>query len=382
MNDAGGLRAALRRAAWLEIASLFSLLVLGAVAVAAGFASRSVSLTAFGVAALIEILSASAVLWRLWAETLAGSVEGAAELVEGAERGAARFIAVSFAALALLIAAGAVRAVVGRAVPSPGLGALALACAAALALPGLAALKSRAARLIGNTALDADAAATLACGGMAWVLLAGLLAQRAGVWWADPAAALLIGGLVVREAWGTWQRVSAAPREPVRAFLGLGSNVGDRAYWLADAASKLEGPALSIVRRSRIYETPPWGKTDQPAFLNQVLEVETMLAPSALLARCQAVERALGRVREERWGPRVIDVDILLYGDAALRMRGLTVPHAELSRRAFVLVPLLELRPSLVLPDGRRAAELLGALPERDAIVPWTADARDGAARV
>lgn len=120
MNDAGGLRAALRRAAWLEIASLFSLLVLGAVAVAAGFASRSVSLTAFGVAALIEILSASAVLWRLWAETLAGSVEGAAELVEGAERGAARFIAVSFAALALLIAAGAVRAVVGRAVPSRG----------------------------------------------------------------------------------------------------------------------------------------------------------------------------------------------------------------------------------------------------------------------
>jgi len=382
MIDAGGLRAALRRAAWLEIGSLFWLLVMGAAAVAAGLASRSLSVTAFGVVGLIEMLSASAVLWRLWIETLVGSVSGTAELVEQAERGAVRFIAVSFGALALLVAAGAARAVAERAVPAPGLGDLAVACAAALVMPGLWALKSRAGRVIGSAALDADAAGNLACAVMAWVLLAGLLAQRAGLWWADPAAALIIGALVVREAWGTWQGGSRAPRDPVRVFLGLGSNVGDRAYWLADAAAKLQGPALSVVRRSCIYETPPWGKTDQPAFLNQVLEVETTLGPSALLARCQAVERALGRVRAERWGPRVIDVDILLYGDAVIRARGLTVPHPDLDRRAFVLVPLLELRPSLTLPDGRTGAELLAALPDRAAIVPWGADTRGGAARV
>ena len=255
-------------------------------AVAAGFASRSVSLTAFGVAALIEILSASAVLWRLWAETLAGSVEGAAELVEGAERGAARFIAVSFAALALLIAAGAVRAVVVRAVPSPGLGALALACAAALALPGLAALKSRAARLIGNTALDADAAATLACGGMAWALLAGLLAQRAGVWWADPAAALLYWRSRRPRGVG---HVAAGLRGPARARAGVSRagverrrpRTGSRTGVEAGRAGAQHRAALAHLRRRR------WGKTDQPAFLNQVIEVETCSRRPRCSRSCQ-----------------------------------------------------------------------------------------------
>jgi len=176
--------------------------------------------------------------------------------------------------------------------------------------------------------------------------------------------------------------MDGAPRAAVRAYLGLGSNVGDRASRLAEAAAKLEGAGVRVVRRSRLYETPPWGKPDQPAFLNQVLEVETTLAPSALLARCQAVERALGRLRAERWGPRVIDVDILLYGDAVIRAPGLVVPHAELPRRAFVLVPLLELRPNLTLPDGRAAADLLEGLPDRGAIVPWSTGARGGAAQV
>jgi 2-amino-4-hydroxy-6-hydroxymethyldihydropteridine diphosphokinase len=184
--------------------------------------------------------------------------------------------------------------------------------------------------------------------------------------WLAAAAAgmsLALAVLAVRKA----RRAGA----PVLAFLGLGSNLGDRAGNLARAAAMLGGPGLRVVGCSTIYETPPWGKVDQPPFLNQVLEVNTTLDPVALLARCQEVERALGRVRAERWGPRVIDVDILLYGNARIRTRGLTVPHAELHRRAFALVPLLELWPDAALPDGRGAAELLQTLPERGEIVSW-----------
>lgn len=154
----------------------------------------------------------------------------------------------------------------------------------------------------------------------------------------------------------------------VRAYLGLGSNQGDRPRLLAQAIARLEGPDLRVVRRSRVYETPPWGKTDQPAFLNQVVEVETRLEPPALLARCLDVERALGRVRRERWGPRTIDVDLLLYGAETIRTPELVVPHAELRRRAFVLVPLLELAPDLRLPTGERLEALLAALPDRAAV--------------
>ena len=190
--------------------------------------------------------------------------------------------------------------------------------------------------------------------------------------WRWPAAiaagALVLGALAAREEWKARRR----PRSSVRAFVGLGSNLGDRASSLEGAAEELDGPAVRIVRRSRIYETPPWGKVDQPPFLNQVLEVETVLGPRALLARCRAVERALGRVRGERWGPRVIDVDILLYGNAHIRACGLVVPHAELHRRAFALVPLLELDPDVTLPDGRAARDLLAALSDAGDVAPWS----------
>ncbi len=199
---------------------------------------------------------------------------------------------------------------------------------------------------------------------LAWV--------RPGAWLKvlSIAAALAIGALVARRGVEAWDRAREAERPPVRAFLGLGSNIGDRAYWLAAAMQRLEGAGVRVARRSRIYETPAWGKTDQPNFLNQVLEVETRLSPEALLERCQAVERALGRVRGERWGPRTIDVDLLLYDEVTIRRPGLVVPHPELHRRAFVLVPLLELRPHLRLPDGRALATLLEGLPERSAITP------------
>ncbi len=158
------------------------------------------------------------------------------------------------------------------------------------------------------------------------------------------------------------------PAPPVRAFLGLGSNAGDRARMLASALELLTGGDLHVTRRSRVYETPPWGKIDQPPFLNQVVEVETTLPPHELLARCQSVEQTLGRVRTERWGPRTIDVDILLYGDLVLEAPDLVVPHAEMRRRAFVLVPLAEIAPGLRLPTGETVEALLERLPRRDAV--------------
>lgn len=151
----------------------------------------------------------------------------------------------------------------------------------------------------------------------------------------------------------------------VIAFLGLGSNLGDRAVTLSAALGLLAGGDLRITRESRVYESPPWGKTDQPAFLNQVVEVDTTLAPEALLARCQKIEDALGRVRRERWGPRTIDIDILLYDDLMIQTPDLVVPHPDLRRRAFVLVPLAEVAPDLRLPTGETVGDVLMAIPDR-----------------
>jgi len=374
-------RAWVRRAVWLEVGSIFWMLAEGGVAVAAGAAAGSLSLMAFGLDSLIELCSASVVLWRLWVEEMAGAVSGAAEVVEDAEHRAARFVALSLGALALYILIGAGRALLVGAAPRSSVWGVVVAIAAAVAMPALWAVKARAATEIGSGALREDGASNLACGAMALVLLVGLVAQRWGVWWADPAAALVIGALVAREGVEAWGRVHARERPSVRAFLGLGSNVGDRAYWLATAVQCLDTGGVRVIRRSRVYETPPWGKTDQGPFLNQVVEVETGLPPRDLLARCRAVERALGRARGERWGPRTIDVDVLLYGDATIRLRDLVVPHPELHRRAFVLVPLLELRPQLTLPDGRALAALLDALPERTAITPVETAPRGGAAQ-
>lgn len=161
---------------------------------------------------------------------------------------------------------------------------------------------------------------------------------------------------------------SASPA-PVRAFLGLGSNLGDRARTLRAAREWLSRHQVRIIRHSRVYESPPWGKTDQPPFLNQVVEVETTLSPHALLSLCHEVEQALGRVRRERWGPRAIDVDILLYNDLVMATADLVVPHPEMRRRAFVLVPLAEIAPELRLPSGETVGALLAALPDRSAVL-------------
>ena len=146
--------------------------------------------------------------------------------------------------------------------------------------------------------------------------------------------------------------------ENVTAFLALGSNLGDRLANLQRAVDLLAGiQGIEIVRSSRIYETEPVGPA-QPEYLNGALEIRTSLAPGQLLAACLGVEDAMGRVRLERWGPRIVDVDVLTYGDEDVDEPDLTIPHPRMHERAFVLVPLLELTADPHLPGGRHVADL------------------------
>jgi len=146
--------------------------------------------------------------------------------------------------------------------------------------------------------------------------------------------------------------------EGVRAYLGLGSNLGDRLGNLRRAVALLgRRDGIRVLRTSRVFETDPVGPP-QPDYLNAVAEVETSLTARELLDECLAVERDIGRVRSERWGPRVIDVDLLTFDDQQIDEPGLTVPHPRMHERGFVLLPLLELDSDPPLPDGRRIAEL------------------------
>ena len=141
------------------------------------------------------------------------------------------------------------------------------------------------------------------------------------------------------------------------AFLGLGSNLGDRLANLQQALDLLGEHGVRVVACSRVWETDPVGGPAQPDFLNVVLRIETWLSPQELLTACNRVETELGRVREQRWGPRTVDVDILLFGLEVVS-GDLTIPHPRMLKRAFVLMPLLELEPDATLPDGRRIVEL------------------------
>jgi 2-amino-4-hydroxy-6-hydroxymethyldihydropteridine diphosphokinase len=145
------------------------------------------------------------------------------------------------------------------------------------------------------------------------------------------------------------------------AYIGLGSNLGDREENLRGALERLS--ELGPLRASSFRETDPVGVTDQPRFLNAAAELETELGARELLGRLLEIERGLGRDRavETRWGPRTIDLDLLLYGDEVLDEPGLTVPHPRLAERRFALEPLNELAPDLALPDGRLIRGLLDA---------------------
>ena len=153
-------------------------------------------------------------------------------------------------------------------------------------------------------------------------------------------------------------------------YLGLGSNVGDRRSHLQAAVAALEARGVSVLASSSVYETEPVGEVlDQREFLNACVRVRTDLAPLELLDTCKAVERELGRAPGgPRHGPRPIDVDVLLLGGETLASERLHLPHAEVTSRRFVLVPLLELDPDLELPGGRRAADALAGLGPGQAV--------------
>ena len=153
----------------------------------------------------------------------------------------------------------------------------------------------------------------------------------------------------------------------VFAYIGLGSNLGDRRAMIADALERLKPRRVSAV-----VETAPWGRVDQPAFLNAVAEIETDLEPAALLDRLLDLERGLGRVRHEKWGPRSIDLDLLLYGDRQVRSQSLSVPHPHLHERRFVLEGLAELCPDRTVPglDVTVRELLQSCSAEREGEVP------------
>jgi 2-amino-4-hydroxy-6-hydroxymethyldihydropteridine diphosphokinase len=143
-----------------------------------------------------------------------------------------------------------------------------------------------------------------------------------------------------------------------RAALALGGNMGDVASAFVAAFEALEaGGRLRVVARSNVWRTPPWGKTDQPDFLNMCVLVETQLSPRDLLALCLNVETDAGRVRLERWGPRLIDIDVLAYDDVRWDDEALTLPHPRMSERAFVLAPLAEIAADWMI-DGARVDAL------------------------
>lgn len=135
----------------------------------------------------------------------------------------------------------------------------------------------------------------------------------------------------------------------VIVHIALGSNLGDRAENLAGARDSLSD-FVAEMRSSSLYETPPWGVLDQPHFLNQVVKGNTTLSPLRLLDRLKAIEQAMGRQETIRFGPRIIDLDILLYGNRIIHYRRLQVPHPRMLERAFVMLPLAELSPGLVIP--------------------------------
>ena len=149
----------------------------------------------------------------------------------------------------------------------------------------------------------------------------------------------------------------------MRAFVGLGSNLGEREATLWKALEGLGATqGIEVLAVSSFRETDPVGVVDQPRFVNAAAALETSLSPRELLERLLDVERSLGRDRavEERWGPRTLDLDLLLYGGESIDEPGLEVPHPRLAERAFVLEPLLELDPDLRLPDGRPLRDLYG----------------------
>ncbi|WP_319528946.1 2-amino-4-hydroxy-6-hydroxymethyldihydropteridine diphosphokinase [uncultured Cohaesibacter sp.] len=145
----------------------------------------------------------------------------------------------------------------------------------------------------------------------------------------------------------------------VEVYLSLGGNIGDPSITIEETLASLSRRSgIKVVTRSPFYRTPPWGKTDQPDFVNACAIIRTTLSPPQLLKTCLALEKRMGRLRGERWGPRIIDIDILTYGEESVDEQDLTIPHPLITERAFVLVPLKDIAPNFTL-GGTHIDEML-----------------------
>lgn len=142
-------------------------------------------------------------------------------------------------------------------------------------------------------------------------------------------------------------------------FIGLGSNLGDRRYHLQNAREQIETRVGPIIRMSSIYESAPWGQSDQPWFYNQVIAIQAVTGPHRVLDQLFAIEKEMGRVRDERYGPRIIDLDILLFGRQIIADSILEIPHPRIAVRNFVLIPLMEITTDLTLPGTQKTIEEL-----------------------
>ncbi len=154
-----------------------------------------------------------------------------------------------------------------------------------------------------------------------------------------------------------------------KAVLSIGSNLGNRFDHLQSAVTKIcENPKISAVKVSSVYETKPVGGVEQDDFLNAVVSLETTLSSDELLNFAQALENQAQRVREVRWGPRTLDVDILIYGDEVLNTEKLTLPHPRIAERAFVLIPWFELDPEAVIPNFGKLETLYNSISKTDVV--------------
>ncbi|KMY46137.1 2-amino-4-hydroxy-6-hydroxymethyldihydropteridine pyrophosphokinase [Bacillus sp. FJAT-27916] len=165
------------------------------------------------------------------------------------------------------------------------------------------------------------------------------------------------------------------------AYIGLGTNLGDRESYLMNAIEELSShPSNRITAVSSIYETNPWGYEEQGKFLNMVICLQTELSPQDLLACCMYVEKKLGRKREIRWGPRTIDLDILLYNQENIVTENLIIPHPRIMERAFVAIPLVELDKDITLPNmDKPVREVMDDIPDKKGVRVWKQKDGEGA---
>ncbi len=155
-------------------------------------------------------------------------------------------------------------------------------------------------------------------------------------------------------------------------YLLLGSNQGDRMKWLQQAVSMLSAQCGTVVQQSGTYQTAAWGITDQPAFLNKVVLLQTTLTPTELLAEIHNIETALGRQRDVKWGQRTLDIDILLYNKEVIQLPNIIIPHPYMQERRFTLIPLAEIAPDYIHPKLKKSiSELLENCPDKLDVIQY-----------